>query len=330
MTGSAPASLFSKLPARGSSRNKLTTSIPSDLTAKPKAHRRHYVGTPSAWKFMLLPGAFILASVIYPFVQLLHMSISNIGAENIIGSWPFVGLANYRQALSTQAFWQAVETSAVFTSVILVVDLVCGFVIALWLTQPVKGTGLAQSLMVLGWALPPVVTGTAWKFLLQQNGLVNAVLRPVGGGGVGWLDTDGAALWSVAAVVAWASVPFCAVVLRAGLLGVPRDIIEAARVDGGTDLKVVTKVLLPQLKNLVVSLAILVVVYGFGGSFAYIFVLTEGGPGTVTTTLPFLGYVEAFSDFDFGVAAAIAVISMLVVLGLASGYLSATRKEGRT
>jgi ABC-type sugar transport system permease subunit len=258
------------------------------------------------------------------------MSLSNVGAENIIGQWPFAGTANFHAAFASDAFWQAVRTSAIFTGVLLVGDLVLGFITAVWLSQPARGMGLAQALMILAWALPPIVTGTAWKFLLQQDGFVNALLKPFGVGQVEWLSSTKVALWSVIGVVAWASIPFCSMVIRAGLLGIPRDTIEAARVDGANDRQVTWRIVLPQLRGLLATLSVLVIVYGFGGSFSYIFVVTEGGPGTVTTTLPFLGYVDAFTDFDFGIGAAIAVISMVIVGLLALGYLRASGREERT
>ena len=87
---------------------------------------------------------------------------------------------------------------------------------------------------------------------------------------------------------------------------------------------------LPQLRSLLAILTVLIVVYGFGGSFSFIYVVTEGGSGTSTTTLPYLGYADVFTDFDFGVGAAIAVISMVVVGLLALGYLRASGREERT
>jgi multiple sugar transport system permease protein len=282
-----------------------------------------------AWLFLVLPGLFIAASALYPFAQLVRMSLSNVGAEDIIGHWPFVGTANFHSVVSSAGFWQSVKTSVAFTAAILVVDLLVGFVAALWLIQPMKGAGAVQSLMILAWALPPIVSGTAWKFLLQPNGFVNAVLGPFGLGNVEWLASSRMALWSLIGVVAWASIPFCAMVIKAGLLGIPRDTVEASRVDGAGDLQVVARIIVPQLRSLLAILAVLIVVYGFGGSFSFIYVVTEGGPGTSTTTLPYLGYADAFTDFDFGVGAAIAVISMVVVGLLAMGYLRASGREER-
>lgn len=295
----------------------------------PPRRRRHreVVLNQRSWMFLILPGAFIAASALYPFAQLLRMSVSNVGAQNVIGSWPFAGTANFHSVLGSAAFWQSMRTSGIFTGVLLVGDLSLGFITALWLTQPGRAVGVAQALMILGWALPPIVTGTAWKFLLQQNGFANNILSALGLGNVQWLSSTTVALWSLIGVVAWASVPFCAMLIKAGLLGIPRDTLEAARVDGAQDLQVIWRIVLPQLRSLLATLSVLIVVYGFGGSFSYIFVITAGGPGTVTTTLPFLGYVDAFTEFDFGIGAAIAVISMVVVGLLAFGYLRASGKE---
>jgi len=282
-----------------------------------------------SWVFLIIPGLFIAASALYPFAQLIRMSISNVGAEDIIGRWPYVGTANFHNVMSSAGFWQSMRISAAFTVAILLGDLVIGFITALWLMQPVRGVGAAQALMILAWALPPIVTGTAWKFLLQPDGFVNALLRPFGAGNVQWLASSRIALWSLIAVVAWATIPFCSLVIKAGLLGIPRDTVEASRVDGAGDLQVIVRIILPQLRSLLATLSVLIVVYAFGGSFSFIFVITEGGPGTATTTLPYLGYADAFTDFDFGIGAAIAVISMVIVGVLAFGYLRASGKEER-
>ncbi len=317
------------------------TRLPARLTARPVNRGRGPATRPRrrssgasllgrrSWVFLVLPGLFLAASALYPFAQLIRMSLSNVGAENIIGHWPFTGTANFHAVMSSAAFWQSVRTSAIFTSVVLVGDLFFGFVTALWLMQPVRGAGLAQSLMILAWALPPIVTGTAWKFLLQPDGFINTILHPLGFGTIEWLASSKIALWSLIGVVGWASVPFCAMVIKAGLMGIPRDTVEASRVDGASDGQVMLRIILPQLRSLLATLAVLIVVYGFGGSFAFIFVVTEGGPGTATTTLPYLGYTQAFTDFDLGIGAAIAVISMVFVGLLALGYLRASGKEER-
>ena len=296
----------------------------ADLVTWGRGGRRQ-----QAWAYLVLPGVFLAATALYPAVQLVRLSVSNVGPENLIGKWPWLGLGNFQAVVGSSAFRSALWLSAIFTLVLLATNLVVGFIAALWVSQPGRLSNVTQSIMVLGWALPPIVTGSAWKFLLQDNGLINAGLHDMRVGNVPWLSSARVALWSTIAITAWAGVPFCTMVLKAGLMGVPGDIVEAAEVDGANARRVVLRVILPQMRSVIATLSVLIVVYGFGSSFSFIYVVTEGGPGTATTTLPYLGYVQAFTDFEFGVAAATAVISIIIVGLLVTAYLRAAGKEVR-
>lgn len=275
----------------------------------------------------LLPAAVVCALLcVYPLVQMARMAVSDVGPANLIGDWAFTGTENVREVLDTPGFWQAAKATGVFTAVLLVVDLTIGYVAAQALARRGRLSSVVLSLMVFVWALPPLVSGSVWKFLLAGDGAINAVLQTLGLGRVDWLSDPSVALWAVSGVAAWASLPFAILIIRGGLLSIPTEVLEAAAIDGAGPVRRAVSVVIPLLRPTLMVLVILVILYAFR-SFDFVYVMTSGGPGTVTTTLPYLAYQEAFKTYSFGTGGAIASIAMLAVVVLAIPYVLGVRKE---
>lgn len=289
---------------------------------QPRGRGRHA----GPWGYLI--GALVLLAAIsvYPLVELVQLAFSNVGPTNLIGSWPWAGLANFRTVLANPELMQAVRVTAELTAMLLVSDLVLGFIVACVLVQRSRSTSLVLSLMVFVWALPPLVSGSVWKFLLSGNGAVNSLLGLLGIRPVDFLASPTLAVWSVGLVTSWAALPFATLVLRGGMLAVPREVIEAAAIDGARYWRIQTRVVLPLLKPTIGILAILAVIYSFQG-FNFIYALTGGGPGTATANVPFLAYQQAFTSFELGPGAAIALLALAVVLILAIPYTLGVRHE---
>jgi ABC-type sugar transport system permease subunit len=290
-----------------------------------RGRRRGLAGRPPLG-YLLPVVVLLLALAGYPFVQLIRMAFSNVGPTNIIGAWSWVGLANISAELGSAAFWSAAKTTGEVTLVLLAADLVVGFFGASVLAEKGRVTSFVLGLMVFIWALPPLVSGSVWKFLLDGNGAVNSVLASVGIGPVNWLSSPHLAVWSVAGVAAWASVPFSILIIRGGMLGVSPSLIEAAAIDGAGYWRTQFRIVIPQIKPTLGVLAILVVLYAFR-SFDFVYVLTSGGPGNVTTTLPYLAYQSAFTSYNWSIGAAVALLSMVVVAVLAVPYVWGVTRE---
>jgi multiple sugar transport system permease protein len=274
-----------------------------------------------------LPAAVLLcAMALYPLVVLFRMSVSDVGPTNIVGAWPFVGTDNFAAALDNSGTWDAAWRTLGLSVALLVSNLVLGFVAASVLSTPGRLTNVVLGIMVFVWALPPLVSGSVWKFLLDDSGGVNAALGLFGIPPVSWLSSPSAALWSVAAVIAWASLPFSALVLRGGLMAIPADVIEAAAIDGAGYWRTQLRIVLPLIRPTVWILGILTVIYSFK-SFDFFYVLTQGGPGTATNTLPVMAYYTAFSQFDMSTGATVAVLSMVIVAVFAVPYVKGVNSE---
>jgi len=285
--------------------------------------------TPQIRLAFLLPAAVFLALFsAYPLVQLVRMSVSAVTSATLNAPWQFTGLENLRESFVTGDGVESLQRTAVFVVIVTVLGMVGGLAAAIALRTAGRWSGFLLGLMVFVWALPPVVNGSVWKFLLGDAGLVNAIVL-----GAGLRDTPVPFLydqyWALAAVAfvnSWAVIPFNALVFRAALMNIPPETFEAAALDGANRWQEIRHIMLAAVRPTTLVLLILTVVYAFR-SFDFIYVMTYGGPGTATNTLPFLGYLQAFVRFDFGLGSATSVVPVLFVLALAAVYARSVRRE---
>ncbi|WP_424787586.1 carbohydrate ABC transporter permease [Pseudactinotalea sp. Z1739] len=254
------------------------------------------------------------------------MAFSSVGPTDLIGEWEFLGLENFRNVLASDVFWQSVRATAILTVGLIASNLVLGYLGAMALARRGRLASGVLALSVFVWALPPLVSGSVWKFMLSGDGVVNAMLGLLGVGSVNWLSSPQVALGSVTFVTAWAALPFAILVIRGGLLGISPEVLEAAAIDGAGPIRTTVSVILPLLRPTFGVLLILTILHSFR-SFDFVFVMTSGGPGTVTNTLPYFAYTTAFSSYDFGVGSTIAALSMLIIAVLAIPYILGVRKE---
>lgn len=272
--------------------------------------------------------AFLLAASLYPLTVLVRMSVSRVGVVNFLDAWPLVGLQNFRTLFASGQFTHAALITAQFLAVMLIATIIVGLLIALVLKFDSRLTRFTQSMLIMVWMTPPVIVGTLWKFLASSDGVVNAVLT-----GIGLLDEPVPvfaeprfALWGVAAVALWMTLPFASLIIKAALLDVPRDLLEASRVDGAGALRALWHVVLPTIRPVLLIVAVLTIVYSFK-TFEFIYVLTQGGPGNASTTLPYLGYIFAFQSYEFGLGGAVAVLCIGFTTIFAILYAIAIRRE---
>ncbi|GAB2468128.1 carbohydrate ABC transporter permease [Xylanimonas ulmi] len=277
----------------------------------------------------LVPGIALLGLLgVYPLIQLVWMAFHRVTSATInSGPWEWVGLDNFVQGFQLGETGPAITRTLVVVAIVTVFGMVGGFAAAVALRTSGWWSSALLALMVFVWALPPVVNGSVWKFLLSDNGLVNAIVMALGRSTpIPFLYDTNWALLSVAFVGAFAVIPFNALVFRAALLAVDPEIFEAAALDGVNRWGEVRHIMMPSVRPTSLVLLVLTMVYAFR-SFDFIFVMTYGGPGTATNTLPFLGFLQAFARFNFGYGAATSVLAVIVVLVLAVIYARSIRKE---
>ncbi|UFU03714.1 sugar ABC transporter permease [Ruania suaedae] len=302
-----------------------TTTPPARRPGPGQARKRRRRLSPHAP--FALPAVVVLGLFsLYPLIQLLRMSVSDVSTSNLGQDWAFVGLQNYLDGFASGATGDALARTAIFVLAVTILGMIGGFAAAAALRTKGWWSSVLLSLMVFAWALPPVVNGSVWKFLLASDGLANSIVTGLGFSERPFLYDQYWALGSVAVVNAWAVIPFNTLVFRAALLQIDREQFEAAALDGASRWQEVRHIMLPAVRPTSLVLLILTVVYGFR-SFDFIYVMTYGGPGTATNTLPFLGYLQAFTRYDYGLGASTSVLAVAMVLLLAVVYARSIRRE---
>lgn len=277
----------------------------------------------------LLPAALFLAALsVYPLIQLVRMAFSAVTAATLNSSWAWTGLTNIRTGWASGQTQQAIVRTVVFVLIVTVLGMALGLGGAIALRTRGRWSGILLAVMVFVWALPPVVNGSVWKFLLGSNGLVNTLLLDLHlrQTPAPFLYSQYWALGSVAFVSSFAVIPFNALVYRAALLNIEPEVFEAAAIDGANKWQEIRHIMTPAVRPTTLVLLVLTIVYGFRG-FDFIYVMTYGGPGTATNTLPFLGYLQAFVRYDFGLGASTSILAVLGVLVLAVVYARSIRRE---
>jgi multiple sugar transport system permease protein len=275
--------------------------------------------------WMIAPAvAVCLGLVIFPLLRTVYLSFTDLDAS---GRATWIGFANYTRMLSDPAFWHSLRVTAVFVVVGLALELVLAWTLALLLEKPVSR--LSNALRVT-FAVPmmlcPVVIGIAWRALLNPGfGWINAIL---GTPDKDWVGDPGKALWVLIAVDAWQWTPFLFMLISAGLLSIPEEVREAARLDGAHGPRMFRHVVFPMVLP-VTLVAILLRTLDATKTFDLPYTLTGGGPGTSTQTIAIYLYREGFAEFDQGFASAIAVTTTAALTVFALVHLWITRRAER-
>lgn len=271
--------------------------------------------------FFLLPACvFLLLFMFYPIVYVILMSFFKVNKLGDLVS--FAGLANFRFMFDRPEFWQIIVRSCVWTALAVAVKTGIGLVIALLLNVDFRGRKVARSLVIIPWASSVPISAMIWQWTYNNDfGLLNHTLRTlrIFGEPPIWLAEPRPAFFANLWVDIWCGIPFMALVFLAGLQAIPQELYEAAEVDGATPFAKFRFVTLPLLSNVLTVATLLSILWTFN-DFNVIYVLTGGGPGTSTDILITYIYKYAFQYLRFGPAAAMAVITFVILLTVSILY----------
>ena len=266
-----------------------------------------------AWAFLLPAYGAIIAVVGIPTLYSLYLSFHQWKLATFKRGVPFVGFDNYAKALSDDAFWHSMQVTLTFTVVALVLEIVLGVGLAVLMDQDFRGRRTARILLLLPMFVTNVVIGLIWRILLSYDfGVVNWVLSLFGLPKVAWLGDPTLALWSLIIIDVWNTTAFVALIVLAGLQGIPDEPRQAARVDGASSWQVFRLITLPLLRP-VLLVAVIWRTIDLFRIFDVVFSLTGGGPYNATETISLYAYNEGFASFNLGFASA---ISYLIIIGL--------------
>jgi multiple sugar transport system permease protein len=268
-----------------------------------------------------------LAVAIYPFLTTIAQSFTN--DSPLASSQHFIGLDNFVRMFHDPVILQSLSFTFIFTGASTAIQLVYALGIAILLNQSFRLRGLVRAINLLPWAMPAIVIATASQWMFNsQFGMVDDLIarvlpfRPI------WLASPELARLVVIILDVWKNAPWASIILLAGLQNIPRELYEAAKVDGASPWRTFYSIVLPMMAPLIFTLLIFVSTYRVL-TFDLVYGLTQGGPGVSTSLLSYQVYKLAFSGLFYGYGSAVAVFSFLIVLALCLIFFWFMRRSER-
>jgi multiple sugar transport system permease protein len=268
---------------------------------------------------LLLPAAAVLIAVtLLPMLYVLWMSLQDL---SVFGPGRFSGLENYARLLGDARFRNAFLNTAYFAAVSVALELILGLGIAVAIVHAGRARALVYGVLLVPWAVPTVVSARMWEWMYDvELGVLNRLL----GAQVNWLGDPFVALNAAIAMDVWKSTPFVALLLVAGLQGIPGDLYRAAALDGAGAWTTFRRVTLPLIAPVLAVAAMFRTIDALR-VFDSIYVLTGGGPANGSETLSIYAYKVLFQSLEFGYGAAISVAVLLLTGGVTLVYARALR-----
>jgi multiple sugar transport system permease protein len=257
----------------------------------------------------------ILFLVAYPFFGAVYLSLQDkmVGAP---GRW--VGLANYVELFRDDVFLRTAWNSVVYTVVAVALKFVLGLTMALILDQPRRFNNIFRTLLFVPWAVPVVIVSLNWRWIFDDlSGFLNNFLITfhLTGNIISWLSDPSLAMGCVIAVVVWAGTPFYSMTFLAGLQAIPRELYEAAEIDGASVVQQFFYVTVPRLRTIFLTTVMLSTIWT-ATNLQFVLILTRGGPASRTEIFPHLAYTTALGARRLGMGAAVSLVffPLLVIL----------------
>jgi raffinose/stachyose/melibiose transport system permease protein len=262
----------------------------------------------------VLPGLSLYAVLfLYPTISALYYSLTNW--DGLSPSYQFVGLQNYQKVSDDIIFRKAMGNNVKFMLTVVLVQTVVSLLLALQIYKTTKWNVFLRALFFLPTILSSVSVGFIWTFIYDSNlGAVNLMLQNIGLGGVAqnWLGDPKIAIFSIAAVQAWAHIGQMAVLFIAGLLSIPKELKEAAILDGASQIRLFFRIIWPLLAPAAALVVSYTTIQSFK-AFDLVFTMTGGGPNYSTEILSTYIYSSAFLNYTFGKAATASVYFMILI-----------------
>lgn len=283
----------------------------------------------SIYPYLLVAPALIiiLCVVFIPVVNAIGMSFQSydLRRPNDIA---FVGLQNYIEVFHDELFWKSLLKTVLWVVFGVGFQFLFGFILALLLNKKFKGRGVVRAVSLIPWVTPGVLIGLMWRWMYDGNfGVINDILKKLHliSDNIPFLSQPSTAFPSVILTIVWQGIPFFALMILAGLQGIPSELYEAADMDGATGFQKLFNVTIPSIKNTIATTALLRVIW-VANSVDVIFNMTSGGPAYSTQTLSVYVFNKA-NALNLGYSSAMAIILTLLLSIVAIPYLISTFRE---
>jgi multiple sugar transport system permease protein len=303
----------------------------TNLSPVPAISRRHKArwrlrldDALSRWAFMAPATALLLVVLAYPVFYTVRISFAELDMGTFAAS-AWVGWDNYRTVLEDERFWRSLRVTGVYLVSALPLQMVLGFGIAFLINADWKGRGVVRALFLIPMVVAPVVAGGVWRMMLDPLwGLVNHAMGLVGLGPYDWLGDPDLAMVTVVLIDTWRWTPFVTLIATAALLSLPREVYEAAQMDGARWPRIFWRITLPLLLPMIAA-TFVVRWLGAVKMFDIALAATNGGPGNATNVINLFIYEEAFRSLKFAEASAMAVIILILTMLLTAIFLRGSR-----
>jgi N,N'-diacetylchitobiose transport system permease protein len=308
----------------------LSTNVDAAGAALPLRRRR--LTRRSVLRFaapyaLIAPAIVVIVAILaYPLYYLVTLSLQRYGLFQLIAhKGSYVGLHNFGILVHDPVFWHTLVRTVIFTIVNVTLTIVLGTLVAMLCVKVAKIVRLMiMSALVFAWAMPVVVAVQLWYWMTNyQNGVVNYLLTKIGIGDYiqhDWYASPTSALAVVTTLIVWGAIPFVAITVYAGLSQVPRDLVEAASVDGAGPVRVWRDVTFPVLKPILLVLTSLSIIWDFA-VFTQPFLLLQSRPNTDYYLMSIYLFEKSIGIHEYGLGSAIAIVMVLIMLVLSFFYV---------
>jgi multiple sugar transport system permease protein len=307
---------------------------PGDVGRAPKRPKERAGGvtatrkqqTRSAWLFLAIPGLLFAVFMVLPIVIAAVISLSDYA---VVGELNWVGFDNYVRIASDPYFWISLRNTAFYTVLYVPLGLIIALATALLLNRRIRTVKMFRTFFYIPVISSTVATATIWYWLLNpQYGLLNVALGFVGIDGPAWLYDSKLAMFAIVIMSVWAGFGANMMIFLGGLQGVPRDLYEAARLDGANVWQSFRYVTVPALSRTTFLVSTLLIIGAFQ-VFDQAYVLTKGGPGNSTITMVYYIYNKGFASLEMGYASALSFVLFVIILVFSLVNARLTNSRGK-
>ncbi len=282
------------------------------------------------WLPKLVLSPTLAASLVFVYGFILITVALSFTESRLLPNWEWAGLERYADLFDNERFWTSAKNLALFGGLFIGISLIVGLLLAILLDQKIRGEGFLRAIYLYPMALSFIVTGTAWKWLLNPGLGLERIVQQLGWTSFSfdWLVNPDRAIYTVVIAGVWQSAGFAMALFLAGLRGVDSEIIKAAQVDGASALTIYRRIIIPTLRPVFFSVTLILAHIAIK-SFDLVMALTGGGPGTASDVPAIFMYQFSFSRGQLGVGAASAVMMLMTIIAVMVPLMYAEARSGQ-
>ncbi|GAB4112719.1 MAG: sugar ABC transporter permease [Candidatus Caldatribacteriota bacterium] len=264
--------------------------------------------------FLIIPAIIIMfIFTLYPLIDGIRVSFTN--KSMLRTDYSYIGLDNYKHILKDPVFWISLRNSIKLTTIVVILQLILGLILAWTLKQEIPGMPFFKSIIMASWVIPVAATVTIFKFMAQSDvGFINLILKNIGLENLVkyWFGDPKTAFSFIVLLHLWRNVPFYGITFFAAMQTIPDSFYEAAEIDGANPFQNFWYITLPGIKNMIIVMVTIHVLWTFN-NFDFIYLATGGGPVNKTDVLPVYVYRQSWVSYAGGYAASIGTIMLLIL-----------------